>query len=79
MTKKTIAFLNIDNSTLYNEGNTCGIIYIPIIEGTFDNDYIHILHDFSYRYIYGYLTSKPIGSEGTIQNIMRKTIFLLLI
>ena len=70
MEKNSIAFHNIDNSNIYIKGNTCGIISIPFIEEPFDNDYIHIFHDFPYQYINGYLTSKPIRSEATIQNKM---------
>ena len=40
----SITLLNVDNSTLYTEGNLFVVISIPIIEGTFYNDYIHILH-----------------------------------
>ena len=35
---------SIDNSILYAEGNACGILSIPIIEITFDNDHIHVFH-----------------------------------
>ena len=48
----SINFLNIDNITLYNEGNIWGIISITITEYTFDNYYIHILHDLSNLSIY---------------------------
>ena len=40
----SINLINVDNSTVYTKGNAYGIIYIPIIESTFENDYIHILH-----------------------------------
>ena len=62
----SITYFNdsVDNSILDSEGNTCDIIAIPIIERTFDNDYIHVLNDLSKRYIYLYLISKLISSEG---------------
>ena len=34
-TNGSITFLNVDNSTLYNEGNSCNIIAIPVIERTY--------------------------------------------
>ena len=34
-----------DNSILDAEGNACGIIFIPSIESTFDNDHIHVFND----------------------------------
>ena len=63
----------VDNSILDAEGNVCGIITKPIIETTFDNDYIHVLHDITKRYIHGYFISKLINSEATIQNIILKS------
>ena len=38
---------NVDNSTLYTEGNVCGIIAIPVVESTFDKEYINIIHGIS--------------------------------
>ena len=38
-------------STVYKEGNAGRIIVISFIERTFNNDYVHILHDLSKRYI----------------------------
>ena len=35
---------SVGNSILDAEGNACGIISIPRIESTFDNDHIHVLH-----------------------------------
>ena len=69
----------VDNSNLHAEGNACGIIAVPRIESTFENDYTHVLHDLPKRYIYGYLISKLIISEATIHNIIWQTICLLLI
>ena len=46
-TNSKISFLNIDNSTLYTEGNACGVISIPIIECDAENDYVHVSHDLS--------------------------------
>ena len=43
-TNYSINVFNVDNSTLYNEGNALRIIVINVIERTFDNDYNHILH-----------------------------------
>ena len=43
---------SVDNSILYAESNACGIIYIPIIEITFENYNIHVLHDLPKWYIY---------------------------
>ena len=42
----SIAYFNniFDNSILNSEGNLCDVISIPIIEITFDNDYIHVLN-----------------------------------
>ena len=42
----SIAYFNnsADNSILDAKYNACGIIAIPIIEITFDNDHIHVLH-----------------------------------
>ena len=68
-----------DNSILDAEGNACGIIAIPSIESTFDNDHIHVLHDLPKRYIYGYLISKLMSLEATIQNMILQNICLLLI
>ena len=47
-------FLNdsAHNSILYFEGNVAGIIATPIIESTFENDYIHVLNDIPKQYIY---------------------------
>ena len=42
-TNYSITVINVDNSTLYTEFNECVFISIPIIEGTFENDYIYIL------------------------------------
>ena len=44
---------SIDNSILDSEVNKCGIISIPIIDITFDNEQIHVFHDIPKRYIYG--------------------------
>ena len=65
-TSSSIAFLNVDNSTLYIEVISCGIIYIPIIAVTFDNHDIHILHYLKNQYIYGYFILNSIGSEAAI-------------
>ena len=35
----------MDNSILYSEGNECGIISIPVIVCTCENDYIHVQQD----------------------------------
>ena len=43
-TNDSITFFNVDNSTLYNEGNVYGNIDISVIERTFENDYIHRLY-----------------------------------
>ena len=61
------------------EGNTCGIISIPIIESTFDNDHIHVLHILPKGYIHGYLISELISSDATIQNMILQNIYLLLL
>ena len=66
-------------SILYTEGNTGGIINIPIIEVTFENDYIHILHDIPKQYIYGYLIPRPIILEATIHSLILKIISLILL
>ena len=50
--------------TLYTEGNVYGIIAIPVIEITFDNDYIHILDGLYKRYIYRYFISKSFVSKA---------------
>ena len=72
-------FLNVDNSTLDTEGNACVIIAIPVIESTFENDYIHILHGLSKEYMYVYLISKLISSKVAFQGLIWKTICLLLV
>ena len=41
----SINFLNVDEGILNNEGNTHGVISVPVIEITFENYYIHISHD----------------------------------
>ena len=41
----SITPLNVDNSILDGESNAYGMISIPMIEITFDNEYIHVLHD----------------------------------
>ena len=46
---------SVDNSVLDSEFNSYGIIDILIIEITFDNDWIHVLHDLPKRYIYGHI------------------------
>ena len=77
----SIAYFNdsVDNSTMDFEGNACGIIAIPIIESAFDNDHIQVLHDPPKRYIYGYLISKLISSDATIQNMLLQDNCLILI
>ena len=75
----SITSLNVDNSILDGESNTYGMISIPMIEITFDNEYIHVLHDTGKWYIYWYLISNLISSEATIHNIIWQTICLLLI
>ena len=57
-------FFNIDNCTLYNEGNACDFISIHLIEITFYNDNIHIINYLSKRYMHGYLVSKLIISKN---------------
>ena len=64
---------SVDNSILDAEGNVYGIISIPSIESTFENGHINVLYDTPKKYIYGYLISKLISSEATIQNIVLKT------
>ena len=59
----------MDNSILHTEGNACGIITTPVIECTFENEYIHVSHDMSKKEIYGYLISKSIDLEATTHNI----------
>ena len=68
----SITYFNdrIDNSILYAEGNSCELFAMPVIEITFDNDYIHLLHDLPKQYIFGYLISKLISSETTIQKMI---------
>ena len=70
---------SVDNIILDAEVNACGIIAIPSIEITFGNDRIHVLHDLPKQYIYGYLISRLISSEATIQNMILKNICLPLI
>ena len=70
---------SVDNSILDVEGNAGGIIFVPIIKITFDNYYIHVLHNLPKKYIFGYLISKLISSEATIHNIISQNICLLLI
>ena len=43
----SIAYFNysVDKIIMDAEGNSCGIIFIPSIEITFENDYIHVLHN----------------------------------
>ena len=36
---------SVDNGILDAELNACGIVAIPSIKSTFDNEYIHALHD----------------------------------
>ena len=52
----SIAYFNssVDSSILDAGGKVCGIISIPSIEITYDNYHIHVLHDLTKRYIYGY-------------------------
>ena len=49
----SITYFNsrVDNSILDDEVNACEIIAITRIEITFDNDYIHLLHDIPKWYI----------------------------
>ena len=35
----------VDKSILDSEGSSCGIVAVPSIKITFDNDHIHVLHD----------------------------------
>ena len=44
-TDVSIILLNMYNSIMYAEGNVGGIIDIPVIEWTFENDCIHVSHD----------------------------------
>ena len=44
----------VDNSIIDSEGKACGIIAIPSIGITFDNENIHVLHDLPKLYIYGF-------------------------
>ena len=67
------------NSIMYAEGNSRGVIAMPRIERKFGNDHNHVLHDIPKRYIYGYLISKLISPEATIQNMILQNIYLLLI
>ena len=57
----SIAYFNgsVDISILDVENNICGIIAIPSIESTFDNEHIHVLHYQPKIYIYGYLIPIP--------------------
>ena len=50
-TNESKYFLNVDEVTLYNEGDACGFIDIPVIEITIDNYYICISHYMSKQYI----------------------------
>ena len=45
------------------------LIRLHSIASSFENDYIHVLHDIPKRYIYIYLISKLIISEATIHNM----------
>ena len=45
----SITFLNADNNIFYTEGNICRIIAIPVIESTFEGDYIRALNDLPKR------------------------------
>ena len=58
----SITYFNdsVDNSIMDAEVNACGIIAIPSIEVTFENDHINVLHDLLKKYIYGYFISRLI-------------------
>ena len=47
--------LNIYDRNLYTDGNAFEIIYVPVTERTFYNDYIHILNYISKKYMHGKL------------------------
>ena len=65
--------------TLITKYNAYGDIANPVIETTFENDYIHILNDLSKWYMHGYLISKLIYSKATTQTKRWKNICLPLI
>ena len=67
--------INIGNSKLCTEGKTCGIVAIPDIKRTVDNDYTNILHGPLKRYIYRNMISKSIITEVAIQRLIQQTIF----
>ena len=46
---------------------------------TIDNNHINVLHYLPKQYIYGYLISRLINSEATIQNMILQNTYLLLI
>ena len=67
---QVISKKKIDEGKFYTEGNKCGVIDISVIETTFENDYIHILHDLLNQYIYGNLVSELIRPKKEIQSII---------
>ena len=72
-------FLNFDKLTLSTEDNAHGYSSAPIIGTTFDNNYIHILHDTSNQCMYIKFIPKLIGSKSENHAIILETICLLLI
>ena len=66
----SINFLNVDNISLCNESNACGIISVPVINRTIGNNYTHILYGPLKRCIYRCMISKSTVPEAEIQIVM---------
>ena len=71
-----INFLDVGDSNLCTEVNSCSIVVINVIKITVDNDYTHILHVMLKWYIYGFVISKSTVPEAEIQSVIWKTICL---
>ena len=69
----------LKNCTFSTTDNSYGHIGVIVTEITFGDDYIHISHDMSKQYMYGYLISNLICSKVATHNIMQQTIYLILI
>ena len=79
LTNYSSTFLNADELSPNIEGNACGSISALVVEITFDNYYIHILHYMQNKYMFRYLVSKLISSNTAMQSVMRQTMHVLMV
>ena len=66
----SIYFLGVDEVTMYTKDNIFGVIAIPLIETTYEKDYINMSYNLSKQYMYKYFVTKLISSKAVIQSII---------